>query len=161
MPEHDVYHVEQRLLLDASAEPLQGQVLDATSTPLALTPTPLSVRDMRATAARESSFMQPEQREAGSGTTEMAGSVGLLSGIRELICSFPWPCDTAFRIVECETGGTFDTYAIGRYGERGLMQIHPIHFGRFEPDRLFEPGYNVWAAYQLWLESGWSPWECY
>jgi hypothetical protein len=30
-----------------------------------------------------------------------------------------------YRTVDCETGGTFDPYAIGKHGELGAAQLHP------------------------------------
>lgn len=65
------------------------------------------------------------------------------------------------RVVACETGRTYDAHAIGRAGERGLFQIHPVHFGWADPARLFERRYNALVAYRL-SHAGrdWSPWTC-
>lgn len=51
--------------------------------------------------------------------------------------------------------------ALGSAGERGLFQIHPVHFARFDPGRLFQPRYNARAAFVL-SRGGrdWTPWTC-
>jgi soluble lytic murein transglycosylase-like protein len=65
------------------------------------------------------------------------------------------------RVASCETGGTFNPRAVGRAGERGLFQIHPVHFGRLDERRLFERRYNARVAYRM-SRGGrdWSPWTC-
>ncbi len=63
---------------------------------------------------------------------------------------------TAECIVERESG--WNPWAIGRAGERGLMQIHPIHFWAYDADRLFEIDYNIAVAHDMWTGSGWRPW---
>jgi Lysozyme like domain len=70
-------------------------------------------------------------------------------------------CGQALEVARCETGGTFDPHALGSAGERGLFQIHPIHFGWLNERRLFQPLYNAWAAYRL-SHGGrsWSHWTC-
>ena len=70
-------------------------------------------------------------------------------------------CSAAMRVAKCETGGTYDRHAIGGAGERGLFQIHPVHFGRLDESRLFELRYNALFAFRL--SSGgrdWSAWTC-
>ena len=74
---------------------------------------------------------------------------------------YDWDVAEAERIVTCETGGTWNPLTVGDAGERGLFQIHPIHFWRFDADRLFDPVYNTWAAFQLYQERGWKPWSCW
>ena len=48
-----------------------------------------------------------------------------------------------FRIVRCETGGTFDPYSVGRQGELGAVQLHPrgrlLHFFSLGYDDPFSP----------------------
>jgi len=53
---------------------------------------------------------------------------------------------------------TFNPLAEGKAGERGVLQISRIHFGRFDPERLWEVDYNIRAARQLYDESGLWPW---
>lgn len=62
-----------------------------------------------------------------------------------------WEC-----IITHESG--WDRWAIGGAGERGLTQIHPVHFGWVDEDRLWEPDYNLQIAITLWRASGWKPW---
>lgn len=75
---------------------------------------------------------------------------------RGLVASvFPeWAVDTVLRIMDCESEGLPE--ATGRLGERGLMQIHPIHH-----DSTYDPLGNLWAAYRI--SSGgtdWAAWSC-
>ena len=83
--------------------------------------------------------------------------------IRSAICSVftGTRCGPAIRVATCETGGTLYPRALGRAGERGLFQIHPVHFRTFDRRRLFEILYNVRAAFRL-SRGGrdWSPWTC-
>jgi len=53
---------------------------------------------------------------------------------------------------------TFNPKAEGKAGERGVLQIGRVHFGRFDPERLWEVDYNIRAARQLYDESGLWPW---
>lgn len=67
----------------------------------------------------------------------------------------------AIRVVACETGGTFNARAVGRAGERGLFQIHPVHFSWAQPARLFDPVWNSRVAYRLSRGgTNWRPWSC-
>lgn len=81
----------------------------------------------------------------------------------EIVCAYDWDCGTAVRIADCETGGTFDPYAVGAEDERGWYQIRFNHWDKPQcnPDYLFDPAYNTACAYSIWVESGWSPWSCY
>jgi len=81
---------------------------------------------------------------------------------RVAVCSVFGPrCSTAMRVVRCETGGTFSRWARGDAGERGIFQIHPVHFGWLDERRLYELRYNAIAAYRL-SRGGrdWSHWTC-
>jgi len=53
---------------------------------------------------------------------------------------------------------TFNPLAEGKAGERGVLQIGRVHFGRFDPERLWEVDYNIQAGRQLYDESGLWPW---
>jgi hypothetical protein len=69
--------------------------------------------------------------------------------------------NTAIRVARCETGGTFNPRAVGRAGERGLFQIHPVHFGWAQPWRLFDPVWNARVAYRLSRGgTSWRAWSC-
>ena len=64
--------------------------------------------------------------------------------VKATICEVFGPrCGPALRVAHCETGGTFNPRARGRAGERGLFQIHPVHFGWLDETRLWLPGYNA------------------
>ena len=66
-----------------------------------------------------------------------------------------------YRIASCETGGTFSASAVGDAGERGWFQIHPVHAGSFDWDRLFDPRYNTQAAWRLSSHgTDATPWAC-
>lgn len=75
-----------------------------------------------------------------------------------IVCVHDWDCATAMRVVDCETGGTWDPGSLGIYDEIGWFQIHPIHFHRFDPARLSDPAYNTACAWELYAERGWVPW---
>jgi len=82
--------------------------------------------------------------------------------IRHAVCAvFGSRCAVAWRVAGCETGGTYDPHALGGEGERGLFQIHPIHFGWLNERRLWEPGYNARIAWRLSRHgTDWGPWSC-
>lgn len=49
--------------------------------------------------------------------------------------------------------------AVGREGERGLLQIHPVHFRWAKPHRLFGARWNALVAYRLSKRgTDWRPW---
>lgn len=75
---------------------------------------------------------------------------------RELVASiFPaWAVDAALSVIRCESGG--NPNATGAAGERGLFQIHPLHF-----DSTHDPEGNVRAAYRIsGGGAGWGAWTC-
>jgi hypothetical protein len=83
--------------------------------------------------------------------------------IRSTICSVftGTRCGPAIRVATCETGGTLDPHARGRAGERGLFQIHPVHFGWVDEARLWQPLYNARIAYRLSRGGrSWRAWTC-
>lgn len=89
--------------------------------------------------------------------------------VRDVVCTYPWDCATAMRIVDCETGGTWDPNAVGNSGERGWFQIASVHWDKpqCDPVRLFDPVYNTACAYFVYAGDaetpgqGWNPWSCY
>lgn len=83
--------------------------------------------------------------------------------VQDVVCAYPWDCATAMRIVDCETGGTFNPRAVGDDHERGWFQIRFNHWGKpgCNPVHLFDPAYNTACAYSIWTEQGWRPWSCY
>ena len=84
------------------------------------------------------------------------------NSVRSVICDVFGPyCRPALRVAYCETGGTLDPLARGRAGERGLFQIHPVHFGWLDERRLYEPRYNSRIAFRLSRGGrNWAPWAC-
>ena len=94
------------------------------------------------------------------------------AGPRQIICATFWrDCSTAMRIVDCETGGSFnrkatnwrDVHSDGSRGSFGWFQVGAIHrrpgesVGAFA-ERMYVPRANVRLAYRLYLASGWRPW---
>ena len=66
-------------------------------------------------------------------------------------------CAKAWAVALCESRG--DPRAVGRAGERGLFQIHPVHFGWAKPWLLFVPRYNAQAAYRI--SHGGTNWQAW
>jgi hypothetical protein len=84
-----------------------------------------------------------------------------------LICSYPWPCHEAVRVVYCESRGKHDAYNSER--SYGLFQIYaPMHGWRVggQLQLLFNPETNVRVAWDIYAEAqrirgyGWQPWSC-
>jgi len=75
----------------------------------------------------------------------------------DLICSYPWDCQKAYRIMLCESTANPRALAGGNYG---LMQINAIHSAMVGGDlnALYDPETNVRIAYALYSASGWQPW---
>jgi hypothetical protein len=78
----------------------------------------------------------------------------------ELGVSHAW----LYRIVACETGHTFNPYAVGRAGELGAVQLHPrgelIRFyawGYLDP---FSPYQSVRFLAQRLTMGGARAWSC-
>jgi hypothetical protein len=67
----------------------------------------------------------------------------------------------AYAIAGCETGGTYYNRAVGSAGERGIFQIHPVHFGWLDENQLWDVRYNTRIAYRMSRGgSSWQPWTC-
>ena len=88
------------------------------------------------------------------------------SDISALIAASPWPQSlwgTVACLIERESKG--NAGAIGKAGERGLMQVHPITWPYLAqygimPDALFDPATNLRAGYLLFIEAGGlRPWN--
>ncbi|KKL28309.1 hypothetical protein LCGC14_2376450 [marine sediment metagenome] len=108
---------------------------------------------------------------AAEGSGERDGSAGLETGetilapvaalsYRPLICSYSWPCETALRIVGCESNG--DPAATNGVSW-GLFQINAIHAWRW-PDfweHWSDPMRNTQYAWELYQEQGFAPWDCW
>ena len=70
---------------------------------------------------------------------------------------------TFWSVEACESGGKDSQ--VGAAGERGRLQIHPIHISRiitmgYSWDDMFRTEPNLLVAQALWQEQGWSPWSC-
>jgi len=76
---------------------------------------------------------------------------------------FVWDCDDALAVGWCEMGSRWNPQALGRAGERGVFQLHPIHAWRWADywEGSMIPSRNAEMAHDLFLEFGWSPtWSC-
>jgi hypothetical protein len=85
-----------------------------------------------------------------------------------------WPGDDdkAVRVAGCESTGDrsgptydLDPGATGSAGERGTLQLHPVHRERvaslgYSWDDMYDAGKNTIVAWDLFTESGWEPWTC-
>lgn len=80
--------------------------------------------------------------------------------IMTLICQvqYQWNCSVAIGIAYCES--RFDPAAENSSGAKGLYQLKmPLHAWRLAGGDVFRAEDNVRAAYNLWQEQGWAPWE--
>lgn len=84
--------------------------------------------------------------------------------IEEMICNtFGDQCQKALSVAWCES--RYNPGTVGAAGERGLMQIHPVHIqylGNYGLtwDDMFDPAANLTYAYALYSSQGWGPWTC-
>jgi soluble lytic murein transglycosylase-like protein len=84
-------------------------------------------------------------------------------GWESAVAAYSWDTATACAVLVCESQG--DPSATGSLGERGLMQLHPVHAGRFEAHGwsfadAYDPSRNLAIAHEIWSEQGWNPWSC-
>jgi hypothetical protein len=132
-------------------------------------PTPLlsQGRTPTAAAAESTAQKQPEPRgsyqvlSADASTGEGALVQGDVQGLQAIICSatYSWDCETALRIVQCESN--WDAAAVSR-GNYGLFQINVIHAYRWANwSEWMNPEVNTAWAYELWAEQGWGIWGCH
>lgn len=97
----------------------------------------------------------PAIPEAGAGAVD--------GRIEALICSVSWPCAEALAVAWCES--RFDPLAESAGGHRGLFQLSSVHAEKFARRGwtwadAFDAERNVAIAYEIWLDSSWSPWAC-
>ena len=76
---------------------------------------------------------------------------------------FPEQPAAAWAVAWCESRAY--PRAVGAAGERGLMQIAPVHLPRilklgYTWDDMFLAEPNVVVARDIWDEAGWAPWSC-
>lgn len=71
------------------------------------------------------------------------------ASVRSDICAvFQSRCAKAIAVAWCES--RLNPWTIGRHGEIGLFQIHPVHFGHpYSRVQLFNPRNNARVAYTL------------
>ena len=88
--------------------------------------------------------------------------------LKELICSYTWPCSEAFAVVygptpACpngESGGNWAAYNAGNYGG---FQVNAVHAWRVGGDlqSLFISAVNIRVAHDIYVDNaGWGPWAC-
>lgn len=76
--------------------------------------------------------------------------------VQQVVCSYPWDCETALSIVRRESGN--DSQAVNPWSLcAGWFQIHPVH--GYSVEALMDPVFNTRVAYGLWLQDGWGPWR--
>ena len=75
------------------------------------------------------------------------------------------PCNKRPSLIECESNG--DPNAVGKAGERGLFQVHPVNLDivlqmHYTWDDMFNPKANLEVALEIWKRSGGSfrQWSC-
>lgn len=64
----------------------------------------------------------------------------------------------AFNVIACES--KWDTNAIGKAGEKGLLQIHPIHARNMGYMAFGNEQARFEYAVSLWKVGGWNAWSC-
>ena len=73
------------------------------------------------------------------------------------------PCEMARQVndvIACES--SYDPARVGKLGELGLLQLHPVHRPELaalglDYDRERD---RIQYAVRLWQRSGWQPWSC-
>ena len=80
----------------------------------------------------------------------------------EIVCAIrrTFPADPVTATCIAWRESRLDPRAVGRAGERGIFQIHPVHRSWLGArwQRLFDPVENARAARELQRRAGWSPW---
>jgi len=153
--------------IDPSPEPERGRGLpepEPAFVELTLTPSAAAATEPVVVATR---FVAPVERGVApvhlSEVSRLADSVGL-------------DPDVTLSVGLCESGvdtdgdqvvDALDANAVGSAGERGMMQIHPIHrmglvytLG-YTWDEMFQPGPNMVVASAIHDALGWSAWSCF
>lgn len=93
---------------------------------------------------------------ASGGHARLVGTRSVTSTIRAVFGRYG---RQALRVARCESH--LNPRALGAAGERGIFQIHPVHFRWLDEDRLWQPYYNARVAYRM-SRGGrdWRAWTC-
>lgn len=97
---------------------------------------------------------------ASAGVASVAASE--LDGCPEaVVVTFGDAAPTACRITWCEA--RWNNLAVGLAGEVSYWQIHPIHFHKYDRERLRD---DEWYAAEVAFEmsrggTNWRPWSCW
>ena len=121
------------------------------------------VPELAAPSPTTSAVVTPERNPVGQVTAASSGpSTPVVDLIRlRFIERGVADAETAVRVARCES--SFDPSRTGKAGERGVMQVHPIHRGLIESmgftwDDMYEVGPNLDVAFAL-SRNGWGPWK--
>lgn len=69
------------------------------------------------------------------------------------------------KVIPCESQPDWERTSLGSAGERGLLQLHPVHRARWQrmgysDADMFHVVPNARVGQSIYDESGWSPWTC-
>ena len=150
-PGNSVYPAVVGAALGVSGDilPTPAQPNDASPQPLPPVPTAMVAAQERSSVVEQRTPNAP----VGGSNPSVPANVEQWRPLVESI--FPaFAVETALRIMACESGGRAD--ATGSAGERGLFQIHGIHY-----DSTYDPTGNVLAAFRISAGgTNWNPWTC-
>ena len=78
---------------------------------------------------------------------------------KPLVAQYSWDVDVAMAVMFAESG--CNPNAVSRTNDHGLFQINWIHSAKVGGDlnKLYNPQINVAIAYQIYSDSGWTPWS--
>ncbi len=123
-------------------------------------PTAVDAVEAPEDAAEPAAAPEPEPEPAA------APRVLPTDGFEAIICAKAWPCSEAIAVASCESGldmsGRLDGNWATNGNNYGLFQINSVHaylWPDFYTDWM-DPVKNTDWAYELWLTSGWRPWQC-
>ena len=133
-------------------------ILDAVPTPSTTPPADAPEMDAGLEAAEENN--QESDVAVPAGIQPFDGR-----GVVSTICSYDWNCDTALRIVSCESHYKMDAISWG--GESfGLFQLHAATWAPIFEDfwqTWDDPMRNTEMAWEIYKRAGysWAPWDCW
>lgn len=136
----------------------------------ACAPDPLDVQRTPVTVVESTVFPTLPVTTLPSTTTTIATTTTTVAAVvvedPVAIVREVWPDDTedqALAVFRCESHLNPD--ALGKLGERGIAQIHPVHRDMvrrmgFSWDQMFDARDNVTVALDIFEAQGWGPWSC-